>query len=200
MSMEALLLGVRDHLRTAVTADLFGEALSDKNCDVQPDGRPDPSCGLVYVSIHPGPIRQTDANGLSMDESYGVFITLTLRTGYVPQDRIGAHVVTKPILGLMHRARVIRRKVSMNYTPLDYAGGAYASTAWTGGREYSIAATKNGFIEPLRFKTAGVPEPKGAEWFWAVDEGDGVPAPAGVAVTLTFDDARRVQRLDDDTD
>lgn len=174
MSMEALLLAVRDRLRTECD-------YADAQCDVQPDGRVPPPAGQVYVSVHPAGFRNTAEYDLGLDEAYDVTVTLTMRAGWLPRDRVGTQQTARPSAGLYARAAAIRAALHM----------AYAVTA---AANEAIGDDENGFVEPLRFSSCSAPQEKGPEWFGA--EGDATPA-AGYAVELRFVGARRVQVIEE---
>lgn len=174
MSMNSLILGVVDFLRAPST----GLGLDDKSCDEQPDGQPPPMAGEWYVAVTEG--SWTNDATECLDESYGVEITITRRTTFSPSDRVNVAV-----------KRELRRKA------------AEIRAAIHGREEPRIAANtrldanvENVFVEPLRFRSAGKIEPKGPDWFWA--EGMTNP-PTGVAITLIFGGARRVQTIESQT-
>lgn len=171
MSMPDLLNAVRDRIRSVLSYTNF-------ECDVQPDGAPDPVSGQVYVSVHAGAIRNDDME--SMDEYYEVLVTLTMKVGYLPVDAFGPQVITKATTGLYARAAAIRKTCHMDYTAMTAANTA-------------LGGSVNGFVEPLSYRGMGRPEVKGPAWFSAEDEND---PPAGLALEIRFDGARRKQTLE----
>jgi hypothetical protein len=185
VSLDALLLATVDYLRSP-----SGLGLSSDQCDEQPDGQPPPVAGQVYYAVHEG--EWTNNDDLALDEHFGLEITITLRSGVVPRDRTAIGILRD----LRRRAAALRAKVHMAYGILDLAGGSYGGGVWTGGRGYSLAATDNGFVEPLVFLNAGRPSPRGPDWFGA--EGAADP-PTGVSRTLAFGRARRVQTIESQT-
>lgn len=173
MSQRALLLAVKSRLQTALSLD-------DTVCDIAFGAQPPPIMGEEFISIWPGDWRGNDIdNGL--DEYYSVNVTVTRRLPYAPMDRWGTEVLVKLSAGLDARVEAIRYRVHMNYSILNAANA-------------TIGVTENGFVEPLRFRTGGRPELKFPDWFSAESaDGGGAGMNAGVAQTLTFVDARRVQ-------
>ncbi len=171
MSMPDLLTAVRNRIRSVLSYAAF-------ECDVQPDGSPEPASGQVYVSVHPGSVRNDDME--SLDETFEVLVTITLKVGYLPVDAFGPQVILKASTGLYARAEAIRKTCHMDYTAMTAANTA-------------LGGSVNGFIEPLSYRGMGRPEVKGPAWFNAEDDPD---PPAGLALELRFDGARRKQTLE----
>lgn len=172
-----LLQAVRDVLRTAFS-------LTEADCQVTADGRPDPACGQVFLAVHPGTSDNAARNYL--DERVSFFVTITYRTGYTPQDRIGEAVLIDPQAGLLRFASRVKAALHMQYDVLA------AANALIDGFD----DTTNGFVEPPGYRSAVYLGPQGANWFW----GEGVADDTtGLAVQLTFDGARRICATDVDT-
>lgn len=182
MSQRALLLAVRDVLRAAAPNGL---GLPFSQCEVEPDGRPPASCGELYFAVHAGEWAASDVEGL--DESFGFQLTLTVRAGKVPEDEIGASLLYGPA---GTSAEEWLRK-ALTFLHLDRGGDLVLQRA-----NAYVGASFNGFVEPPRFRSGGPPQLKGPDWFGAVPAGKGRAAPAGVAQTLTFAGARRVQTIE----
>lgn len=164
-------------MQTVIRSDL---GLDDKYVGVQPDGRPPPVAGQMYVAIHAGPFQnQSDT---SLDETYEARVTLSMRGPVVPTDRQGSDLVVLASTGLLARAEAIRASQHMNYTVLNNANT---------GQTYSIGAGENGFVEPLKFQSASEPIEVGADW-WRSDKKMG-----GWMVALVFGGARRVQVIEE---
>lgn len=175
MSQRALLLAVRDHLRQELN-------LRELDCENTFDGRPLPMSGESFIAIHPG--SWTNDTPECLDERYGIQITVTVRLPRVPQDRWGPELFTKAAEGLDALLEKIRVKAHMNYTLMDRANVIIGATG--------LLPTANGFIQPLCFRDGGQPMPKGPNWFAAAGRGQY----AGLAQTLTFRDANRVQTIE----
>ncbi len=171
MSMPDLLIAVRDRIRSALS-------YPNAQCDVQPDGSPEPSSGQVYVAVHPG--DTTNEDDLSLDESYELFVTLTMKVGYLPVDQLGQELLLKARTGIYARARAIALAVHMKYEIMDAANA-------------SIGDTANGFHHPLVYRRMPKPVIKGPDWFNAEDDPN---PPAGLAIEIRFDGARRKQTLE----
>lgn len=170
--MQALLLAARDRIRSALS-------YANSECNVRPDGMPDPACGEVFVAIHPGVCRND--SDLSLDEYVGVNVTLTMRASWLPVDQSGPELAAKASTGLYARAEAIRALLHMNYTVMDDANT-------------TIGGSENGFVEPLKYRSMGTPQAKGPDWFSAEDE---YTPPAGWAIEIVFDDARRIQVIEE---
>lgn len=183
MSQRAILLAVRDHLRAELQ-------LSDLQCQVMFDGQPPPACGEVFVSVHPGSWSGNRGDG-DLDESLGVLVTATKRTTYAPADRVVSPLAGPEFEALDRLLERLRAKLHKD-PPATGSSTHYPVLALANA---TIGATANGFIEPLVFRDGGRPEPKGAEWFSA-EPGTGV---CGLAQTLVFDGARRVQTVESQT-
>jgi hypothetical protein len=187
MSMVALLQAVRHRLRDALT-------LKDSECDIGTDGQPHARAGERFLMVHPGPI--TNGQTECIDEYYSVKVTITRRLTYAPADRAEQPLVV--LTGSLYElAAQARAALHMNYDVLEACGGTFNADeelAWTGGHPFSLADTVNGFIEPLVYKSTGVPMEKGPDWFWA--DAEDVRAPSGVALEMTFDGCRRVQTIE----
>ncbi|WP_020474923.1 hypothetical protein [Zavarzinella formosa] len=167
--MNELILATVEHLRSAA-----GLSLSADVCDEQPDGQPPPNAGQVYYAVHEG--AWTNTADESLDEYCGVCVTITLRAGYAPRDRIALALLRD----LRARRAAVRAAIHDNYDLMNLANT-------------KLGPAVNGFVEPLRFRDAGRPQTKGPDWFYA--EAAGHPV-AGVTVTLVFEKARRVQTLE----
>jgi len=175
MSMNAIILGSVDFLRSS-----NGLNLDTKECDEQPDGQPPPMAGQRYFAISEGDWSNSATE--SLDETYGVEVTITLRAGVVPVDRI--NVALKQQLRIV--AAQVRAKIHMNYNLMAAANAKLN------------ASVENVFVEPLRFRSAGKIQIREADWFWA-HVTDDTKAPSGVSITLVFGGARRVQTIESQT-
>lgn len=179
---RAMLEGLRDALRAALSLDRTG-------CQVTADGRPDPMCGDWFVAVHPGGTSNSQRNYL--DEHADCYVTITRRTGFSPQDRIGEAAV----FDLLDYAGRVKALVHMGYPVMDRADALITGTA-----ENVAAAggtvTTNGFVEPLGFTHSQYLGPKGCDWFWGEGMSDDI---TGIAVQLTFSGARRIVATDVDT-
>jgi len=180
MSQRAYMLAVKAHLQAEFL-------WTDDACDVAMDGSPRPLCGEQFVSIWPGlwTIHQRHGDD-DLDEEIGVNITVTRRLGFSPQDRWGQEVLTKAAGGLEAVLRGILATLMVNRWQIMQQAN-------------DITGPHDGFVEPLRFQTAGRPELKGPEWFSAQDDYESSikAANAGVAQTLILVGARRLQSLEE---
>lgn len=180
MSMRALLLAVRDQLR-----DTKQLGLDNTNCEVTADEQPFPVAGEIFVAVWYGYWRNKDPNGMSLDEDYGVNVTVSVRATRVATDRIGPSLLAKANDGLLALCEQIRAAIHM-----DPEDSNTQAVVWRANK--IIGATVNGFIAPLQFRDGGRPTKRSGSWFGARG-GKGV---AGLSQTLTFTDANRVQTIE----
>ena len=166
MSMDALLNAVRDRLKTVM-------ALTANECDVCPDGKPNPGCGQRFLSVHPGNVRNQQKHCL--DEYYDFKVTVTVRTGQLPYDR-------KRDGGVWALALQARAIIHMKSEVVVLAAAEDANFRITEFPTFSSASYKG---------------PVGPEWFWA--EGQ-EPDPTGIVVELSFTGIRRIQYIDDEAE
>jgi hypothetical protein len=93
--------------------------------------------------------------------------------------------------GLFARAEAIRAKLHMSYEVIAAANLAMNAVELTNG---AGGQSVNGFIEPLKFVSAGRPVRQDAAWFTADAEGDG--SDPAFSIEMTFRGARRVQTIE----
>lgn len=167
----------------------------DGNVGVSYDGQPPAYEGEEFFQVHLA--SWTNKSVQSLDEYIDLDVTLTRRTGYAPQDRVGSDTMMDLTAGLLYRSRQVAIGFHMDYAMLDLCGGTkWDSTAlWTGGQTYSFPTTVDGFREPLMFSTADKIEPRGPDWFWAQGYSEGPTPPTGISITLHFLGARRTQNI-----
>lgn len=175
MSANAIILGTVDFLRDPTN----GLGLTASECDEQPDGQPPPSMGQLYYAVSEG--EWTCDTTEYLGESYGIEVTITVRAGVAPADRYG--VMLKRTLRDL--AAKVRAAIHGNDL-LRLAANKHIE---------NDSVTVNGFVEPLRFKSAARIQVRGQDWFWA--EGyEGSSPPSGLSITLTFGQAIRDQGID----
>ena len=190
MSMRALLLATRDHLRSALSA---GTDYDPQHCEiVDEDGKPHASMGEWFIGIHEvGDWVTEDVEGLS--EVYGIGITITVRQPKVQQDRFWKLLVgttdpadiagRKSLLGLVETIRTAMH--------LDVGSDIVINTA----NQYieGFGVTVNGFVEPLRLKSMGRSTKQGPAWFGSEDRNVQI---AGYSRTIIYGGAKRVQTIE----
>lgn len=194
MSQRALLLAVRDRLRDAPANGGLGFVAAE--CEVMFDGQPPPICGERFSAIWPGEWTGHYVEGA--DEMLGVNVTVTLRVGKVPRDRMGVNALVGPTgQNLDQLLESIRAKLHMDPGPRT-ATDARNYPVLTMANAYitALLGPNNGFVEPLQFQNGGRPEPKGPEWFEAASDVEGATPPVGIAQTLSFGGARRLQTIE----
>ena len=175
MSQEALNNAVKDRLQAHFDWD-------DTKCDVMEDGRPKPAAGELFVAISESP-GQSLADD-SLDEYYGVLVTVTQRVGFEPFDRLGPNVVNQAKNGLLALGAAIKVVIHSDYVVMNKAND-YIEQTIVGN------ATVYGFSEPLRFKGPPKVEEKSGAWFHA----DPQSVEVGLALSLNFARARRLQSI-----
>ncbi len=181
MSRRALLLATRDQLRTGLGLPTTKPLL----CEVMFDGEPPPGCGKTFYSVHRGPRDNSCRH--SLDETYAANVTITMRVNE-PYDRIGTDLMEKAATGMDLQADKVRSLIHMNYTLMNAANAYILSDYVAAGG----AGVIYGFSEPLYFQGDGEPRIVGPDWFKA-DVTESTQAPIGIAQTLRFGGARRLQ-------
>ena len=179
MSARALRLAVRNVLRSI--HEPGGPTLlipNAESCEIVVDGRPPAFAGQRFVGIHAGDWSNT-ANE-SLDERVGLKVTITDRMGVFPFDRQAAEALDKAQTGLETFAEAIVCVIHGSNDVIDLANTI-------------IQGTVTKFIEPLRFRFGERPVYRDGTWLGAEDP----EADAGLSITLTFGDARRVQKFED---
>ena len=157
-TLEALKTAAAQHLRNVL-------GLPEHDCDITPDGQPKPDCGQVFVSVHGGSInnRATEA----LDEYVDFAVTVTLRMGYLPFDRVKTE-------GLDY-VRKVKAACHKSYDLTALATAASADVVFT---------------EPPMFAGMSDLMVKHNDWFFAEDRDD---PDTGIAYTLNFHRARRIR-------
>lgn len=174
MSMNALILGTIQHLRSLKSAG--GPTLDSRICDEQADGQPPPNAGQVYYAVHDeGSKNSADE---SLQEEFDIAVTITLRTPYTPKDRENQTVRQE----IRRRAEEVKYAIHCQKEPTTNANAI-------------LGASRQYFAEPLRYRTTSKIEAKGPDWFWA--DGDDTAVHAGVAITVRFTGALLVEAIDD---
>ncbi|HMP07592.1 MAG TPA: hypothetical protein PJ982_14680 [Lacipirellulaceae bacterium] len=184
MSHVALLRAVVDHL-----LDDSSLGLDRENCAITHDGQPFPIAGDLFVAVWPGYWRDQGSNGESLHEGYGGNVTVSLRCAHVPRDRIGVEVLAKASIGLLAICEKVRASIHMDPSNL-IDGGVQKSSVMMRANQI-IGAAANGFVVPLQFQDGGRAEQKSGSWWSAKGE-----PMAGLAQTVTFGGAERVQPID----
>lgn len=175
MSMSALLLATRDHLKKSVASG--GLALTYKECDITLTGMPHPRAGKRFVAIHRGAVQNTQDD--SEYETYDINVTISFRINE-PLDRVGDMMELQDGPAFSVFVDSVRACL-VNYR----------DTIRTDANTI-ITASYNGFTEPFRFRsTDGDVQARNGSW-WQADPGHEF---AGVSLGLRFGGAMRVQIL-----
>lgn len=180
MSWRALLLAVRDRIRVQC-------GYEDAVCDVTFDGRPHPSCGPVFVAIHKGSRSNRDAGTgrVALDQRYEVQVTVTMRQGPVPFDRLGTDLMIEAVDGLEPRVDAIIAAVQQDAYDHVIVRAANAMLA------SMEPGPPLGFVLGLAYLSDGPEREVGGRWFHAT----GREQAEGIATTIRFGGARRIQSL-----
>lgn len=147
-------------------------------CEITVDGKPPPVCGQRFVGIHAG--DWSNSANESLDERVSVQVTITDRIGVFPFDRQGAEALDKAKTAIETFAEAVVSAMHASYDVLNAANTL-------------IEGTVTKFVEPLRFRFGERPTYRDGIWFGGDDPDQG----AGLSITLTFGDARRVQKIED---
>lgn len=189
MSIEALLLAVRDVIRDPSSPFDYGK----QACDVRADGQPPPRCGAWFVAVHQLPSRNESLNNL--DEYFSYAVTLTGRLVNCPPDRVGDAMLAMTFAkktGFNKRLNKLKRVLAgydSLYPNMDWAIIAAANNYIVQFATEEGETFVYGFSEPAHFANAELPDLVGGEWF----ESDPASENVGLKATLTFSDARRLQ-------
>jgi hypothetical protein len=168
--MTAAINAVVAHLRSTLS-------LNDTDCDAQPEGQPPPNSGKIYYAVHQGDWKiHEEGSDNSLDEIYGVKVTITLRAGGVPTDRLDAEIYTQARL----QAAKVRSAIHVDYTLFNAINAL-------------LDAGEQPFNEPLRFRVIEGPTKKKPDWFYS-DQKES-KAVSGVAITVVFSGLRRTQDI-----
>lgn len=207
MSARSLTLAVRDYLcrdkppsGTYTYAGGYGLGLTKtRDCDVTFDGRPHPGCGKLFFAVHHG---RRQNNLLTGDESsFGVNVTISARANE-PFDRIGTHLIDWAD-GVMAWANRVWSCIFANQWGSSPLGVMNLANTYLPG--WSTSDTY-GWTEALYPVLINEAQPVRADWFSASEEqpqnraripSSGTMPYAGLAVTVQFVGAKRLQRLDD---
>lgn len=159
------------------------------------DGQPPPSgLGPVFVSVWYDGQRQADGR-TKLDEQFGVYVTLTLRTSHLPYDQwVNARDEMEARLNAI---RVLIHQDCWNYA-ISNAANALAGFRVSSNPTVTLPATVGlpvGFAEGLAFTGFSTVETKGPDWFSAEPPKQGGKIEVGIAQTARFAKARRVQAV-----
>jgi hypothetical protein len=181
VSHVAMCYAVRDRLAAVLPG--VQPRITDGAVEVHLDGQPEPNCGEWFVSVWQGEWRG-DSGDWDLSERVGVMVTVSRRVGYVPNDRAAKVTWAKEFYAVL---RKIVASVHKSLTVMN------AATDLLG---LAVPLSRGGFVEPLEFADGGRLEEKDEQWFWAAvarPDTKRRAAPAGMAQTLTFSGALRVQ-------
>jgi hypothetical protein len=171
MSQAAYLEAVKRKLQTILN-------LSAESCDIMLTGEPKPTAGEWFVAIHPG-----SWDGVSMDadfsETVGFQVTVSLKLGFSPQTKFGVEAWKNLFEPLV---RKIATGLHQNNVLMQVANNL-------------ITTGDDKFHQPVSFQGASPPEMKNQEWWQSYSQTQTHVAYAGMAQTLNFGGANRVQDL-----
>lgn len=174
MSLVALLLATRDHLRTQLS-------LNESQCDIQPDGRPPANMGERYVALWEdgsAGAGTTGGGASTLSETCGLLVTVTRRTGRYGRDR-RRNIFLEEITGLEPLCRSIKAAIHANWGIVN-AANARISDAY------------NKFQLPLFWVRQDRAQGMDADWAGSAAEKDDSTY---LVVSLRFAGALRVQPL-----
>src|SRR5947209_1888853 len=96
--LAALLAAVEQRVRDAI-GDAAGRLVG-----VQDDGQPPPSAGQLYIAVFDGGEQGTSQQAHYLDDTAAVHLTLTMKAGGAPADRLGRELILKDDGGLLKLA------------------------------------------------------------------------------------------------
>jgi hypothetical protein len=176
MSQSALLRAVKARLQNVLE-------MTDKECNIMYGGQPPPAAGQRYVAIHEGGWKFDPQDvDYGTSETFGVKVTVTWRVAHAPLDKIGSDIIQKAVTGMEPMLREINAALHQNYADVMNEANDL------------IEDPNDKFVEPLwAYGPDGPTQIKGAGWFYAEpgEESEQV----GVARTLVFDGAKRIQAI-----
>lgn len=182
MSLSALTIAVTSRIQDALN-------ITGKICDVMPDERPPPRCGMEFISVYgrswsPGIVSPD----VGLDEMYDVDCALTFRIGKFPTARRAETVYLNAFRTMESRLREIVLAVHMQTKILTEANK-------------EIPTGQSQIVEMLRWlgSDAG-PKPVGPDHFHSSVEIDPQTASAtqietGFMMVARFGQARRLTRV-----
>ncbi len=192
MSQRALCLAVRDYLQSQ-------NGWVKEQCDVSLDGKPKPMSDDWFVAVHEG--GYTNSSHESLDEIHSVLVTVTIKTGTMPADRIANNAIfgggistsgiPEQVASTNEILQLVKRQLNMD--PARYAVLALANAYIEA--ETPPEFTVYGFSEPLTLKSCGKSAQKGPDWFYS-GQTSGMPEVSGVAATMVLGDARRTSSIE----
>lgn len=181
MSMRAICLAVRDHLRSGASGGLNYAA---DRCDIMVDGMPPPAAGEWFIAIHQGNWTGQYIEGFA--EDCALQITVSVRAPVLPFDRIG-HLLyekTPNFKGLWWFVEEIRVSLA-----LDVGGDDILNKA-----NVYIGTSANGFQQTTQLiADMGRPQRQGPHWFGSDEMEVEI---AGVSQTLSIGPFGRFQGIE----
>lgn len=178
---RALTTAVRDQLR-------LGLALTEYECDLRPGGRPPPAGWKDrYVAVHSG--GQANQSRESLDRTFEVQVTVTLRVSKIPYDRTGVEAVQKAEVGLEDLCEKVIRFVHNNHAVRQAANDIILASSFNLEPPPAVCY---GFNEALiLLGDDGEAHEVTGEWFGAKASQE----TAGLVQVLTFGEARRIESI-----
>lgn len=156
-----------------------------------PDGQPPPVCGQRFLAIHEGDwniLGPGTGSDYDLDETMGVQVTVTWRIHGHPFDRLGPELLYKPGEGAENLLRRIIVAIHHNQANIRLKANERIADEW--------GSEPDGFCTTLTMGNAGRWEWKTDDWFLAETDADTEFRYAGIARTLTFIGAQRIQTID----
>lgn len=181
MSMAALLIGVRDTLRTALAPAIPGGRVThvSKYIDIRPGGRPINMLGEWFAAVDEQAVRSTERSSLREDLS--LTVTLTHRqTVFAPDRTQGVYLDTAHGLDVLERLTIAA-----------IHGSHAVRQAANQAAELPGVMTGDQFIAPLYYTGRTATRSESGEWIGAEPD-----AQAFLVRSLSFGGAIRIQSLD----
>lgn len=151
MSIRALCIGVRDHLRNVLRSE-------SKVITYHPIGEPPPTMGQKHVVVsHGGYTWAGKEGGDGDDRNYAITVGVFFKIAYSPDDRVGQLVLEEGSEHLLDLTDRIPGWLVNNWTPINLANAQIVG----------FGSTTNGFIEPFMSASCGPLETTLPPWLKA---------------------------------
>lgn len=185
----ALLETVRDELSDAIGLHVGSQI------DTRVDDRPVAHSGDVFLGIYPASMTDVSADPeMGLDQSYSINISVTQRTGWIPDDKMLKHAAMDAQKGCLTISLLVTRHMQIRRLKIpNVATGRLENSEWLGQ-----------FVEPLKLSSTAISvRPVGPEHFHAEPARDKKSVMQsrdfGLLSVLTFSGARYMENIIDQT-
>lgn len=170
MSLSKLLIAVRNQLRKKL-------GLSAEECQVRPDGRPNPTSGDLFIAVYGSQKSGEEELELGIAKLYGVSCAITIRTAFLGDDKLGDFYV-ESLTGIEDISDKVEGYIHKRFEVMAAANDLIRDSS------YKI-------IEPLRWTdTDPAPTLVRDDWFDPTSTQNQAGA-VGMVMVVRFSQARR---------